>query len=184
MLNPIQQPCCSPLYLLKLLLMERTLVVLKPDAIARGIAGEIITRFERAGLKIVAMKMISPDEAHYHHHYEEIGQLISRRGEEVYRRNADFMMSGPVIAFVLEGVQAVATVRKMVGETEPHKAQPGTIRGDYAHMTIDHANNKGGGLPNLIHASADPAEAKAEIDHWFKEDELHGYKTAHEHLTQ
>jgi len=164
--------------------MEKTLIVLKPDAIARGIAGEIFTRFEKAGLKIIGIKMLSPDEAHYHHHYEEIGQLISRRGEEVYRRNADFMLSGPVIAAVLEGIQAVATVRKMVGETEPHKAAPGTIRGDYAHMTIEHANKLGGGLANLIHASADPAEAKAEIKHWFKADELYEYKTSNQHLTQ
>jgi nucleoside-diphosphate kinase len=164
--------------------MERTLIVLKPDAIARGLAGEILTRFERAGLKLIGLKMVSPDEAHYHHHYEEIGQLISRRGEEVYRRNADFMMTGPVVAAVLEGVQAVATVRKMVGETEPHKAAPGTIRGDYAHMTIDFVNQKGGGLANLIHASADINEAKAEIKHWFESDELYEYKTAHQHLTQ
>jgi len=164
--------------------MERTLIVLKPDAIARGLAGEILTRFERAGLKIIGLKMLSPDEQHYHEHYEEIGQLISRRGEEVYRRNADFMMTGPVIAVVLEGVQAVPTVRKMVGETEPHKAAPGTIRGDYAHMTIEHANSQGGGLANLIHASADSDEAKAEIKHWFKPEELHEYKTAHQHLTQ
>jgi nucleoside-diphosphate kinase len=164
--------------------MERTLVVLKPDAVARGISGELITRFERAGLKIVGMKMVSPNEQHFHDHYEDIGQLISRRGEDVYRRNADFMMSGPVIAVVLEGVQAVATVRKMVGETEPHKASPGTIRGDYAHMTIEHANEKGTGLPNLVHASADPGEAKAEIKHWFKAEELFEYKSAHEHLTQ
>ena len=164
--------------------MERTLVVLKPDAVARGIAGEILSRFERAGLKIIGLKMVSPDEDHYHHHYEEIGQLISRRGEEVYRRNADFMKSGPVIAVVIEGVKAVATVRKMVGETEPHKASPGTIRGDYAHMTIDHANETGGGLPNLIHASADADEAKREVEHWFKAEELFEYKTAHQHLTQ
>jgi nucleoside-diphosphate kinase len=164
--------------------MEKTLVLIKPDAVARGIAGEIITRFERAGLKIIGLKMIKPDEQHYHQHYEDIGQLISRRGEEVYRRNADFMMSGPVVAIVLEGIGAVAAVRKMVGETEPHKAQPGTIRGDYAHMTIEHANQKGGGLPNLIHASADQQEAGQEVSHWFKPQELFEYKTAHEHLTQ
>lgn len=164
--------------------MEQTLVVLKPDAVARGIAGEIISRFERAGLKIIALKMLSPDEDHFHHHYETIGKLISRRGEDVYRRNADFMETGPVIALVLEGVSAIAVVRKMVGETEPHKAQPGTIRGDYAHMTIEHSNQQGGGLPNLIHASADAAEAKAEIDHWFSKQELFEYKTAHQHLTQ
>lgn len=164
--------------------MQRTLVVLKPDAVARGIAGEILSRFERAGLKIVGLKMVAPNEDHYHHHYENIGQLISRRGEDVYRRNADFMMTGPVIAMVLEGVQAVPTVRKMVGETEPHKAAPGTIRGDYAHMTIEHANQRGGGLANLVHASADETEAKAEVEHWFKPAELHEYKTAHQHLTQ
>ena len=164
--------------------MQRTLIVLKPDAVARGIAGEILSRFERAGLKVVGLKMVAPDEAHYHKHYEDIGQLISRRGEQVYRRNADFMMTGPVIAAVLEGVQAVATVRKMVGETEPHQAAPGTIRGDYAHMTIDHANEQGGGLANLIHASADADEAKAEIRHWFSGSELFEYKTAHQHLTQ
>ncbi len=164
--------------------MERTLVILKPDAVARGIAGEIITRFERAGLKIIAVKMVAPNEAHYHRHYEDIGQLISRRGEDVYRRNADFMESGPVVAMVLEGVQAVSVVRKMVGETEPHKAQPGTIRGDYAHMTIEHSNQRGSGLPNLVHASADAKEAKAEIEHWFQKSELHEYKTAHQHLTQ
>ena len=164
--------------------MQKTLIVLKPDAVVRGITGEILTRFERAGLKIVGLKMVAPDEAHYHHHYENIGQLISRRGEEVYRRNADFMMMGPVIAAVLEGVEAVATVRKMVGETEPHAAAPGTIRGDYAHMTIKHANQKGGGLANLIHASADETEAEAEVGHWFKPSELHDYKTSHQHLTQ
>ncbi len=163
--------------------MERTLVLLKPDAVKRGIAGEIIGRFERAGFKLVGLKMLQPDEAHYHHHYESIGQLISRRGEDVYRRNADFMMSGPVIAVVFEGVEAVSAVRKMVGETEPKAAQPGTIRGDYAHMTIAHANEKGGGLPNIVHASADPKEAKQEIAHWFKAEELFEYKTAHDHLT-
>lgn len=164
--------------------MEKTLVILKPDSVQRGIVGEIISRFEKAGLKIVGMKMVSPDEKHYHEHYEGIGQLISRRGEDVYHRNADFMMSGPVIAVVFEGVEAVELVRKMVGDTEPKSAAPGTIRGDYAHMTIKHANEKGGGLANVIHASADSKEAKAEVAHWFTDAEIFKYKTAHEHLTQ
>jgi nucleoside-diphosphate kinase len=133
--------------------MEQTLVLLKPDAVQRAIAGEIISRFERAGLKIVGMKMVAPDESHYHHHYETISKLVSRRGEEVYQRNAKFMMIGPVIAVVLEGVEAVTVVRKMVGDTEPKSAQPGTIRGDYAHMTMDRANERNSGLANLIHAS-------------------------------
>src|SRR4051812_7468870 len=163
--------------------MERTLVLLKPDAVQREIVGEILTRFERAGLKLVGLKMLKPEEKHYHHHYEGIGKLASRRGEEVYRRNTEFMMSGPVVAVVLEGVEAVGLVRKMVGDTEPKSAQPGTIRGDYAHTTIAHANERGGGLPNVIHASADSEEAKQEITHWFSDEELFDYKTVHEHLT-
>lgn len=164
--------------------MERTLIVLKPDAVQRGIVGEILSRFEKAGLKIVGMKMVHPDEEHYHHHYETISGLISRRGQDVYERNSSFMMMGPVIAAVLEGVDAVSVVRKMVGETEPRAAQPGTIRGDYAHMTIGRANERNTGLPNLIHASGDPKEAKEEVKHWFSEEELFKYKTVHEHLTQ
>jgi nucleoside-diphosphate kinase len=164
--------------------MERTLVLFKPDAVKRGLVGEIITRFEKSGLKIVGAKMLTPTEEQYHHHYETISKLISRRGEEAYKRNAQFMMTGPVIAMVLEGVQAVSHVRKMVGATEPSSAAPGTIRGDYAHMTIDHSNTHETGLPNLIHASGDPDEARQEIDHWFKADELFEYKTAHDDLTQ
>lgn len=164
--------------------MQRTLVVLKPDAVARGLAGEIMSRFERAGLKIVALKMVAPDEGHYHHHYENIGQLISRRGEDVYRRNADFMMTGPVMAMALEGIDAVAIVRKIVGDTEPQKALPGTIRGDYAHTNIEYVNSNNSPLANLIHASASQDEAKAEIKHWFKPGEIFDYKTVHQHLTQ
>lgn len=163
--------------------MEKTLIILKPDAVQRGLIGEILSRFERAGLKVVGMKMVRPNEEHYHRHYEEIGKLISRRGEDVYKRNTAFMMSGPVVAAVLEGVEAIDIVRKMVGETEPKTAAPGTIRGDYSHMTIKHANERGGGLANVIHASADAAEAKEEVTHWFPDGELFDYKTAHEHLT-
>lgn len=164
--------------------MEKTLILLKPDALKRGLVGEVLSRFEKAGLKIVGMKMVQPDEVHYHHHYESISKLISRRGQDVFDRNASFMMSGPVIAVVLEGVEAVEAVRKIVGDTEPKSAQPGTIRGDYAHMSMQHANSKNSGLINIIHASGDSAEAKQEVGHWFTEEELFEYQTAHEHLTQ
>lgn len=174
----------KPPYLLDYFHMERTLILLKPDAVQRGLMGEIITRFERVGLKIIGMKMVHPDEDHYHHHYETISKIASRRGEDVYRRNSEFMLSGPVVAVVLEGVSAVNIGRKIVGDTEPHSAAPGTIRGDYAHMTYEHSNQKNGGLPNLIHASGDAKEAKQEIDHWFKPEELFDYKTAHQHFTQ
>jgi nucleoside-diphosphate kinase len=164
--------------------MERTLILLKPDAVKRGLIGEIVNRFEKAGLKIVGMKMVSPDESHYHHHYETISKLISRRGEDVYHKNADFMMSGPVVAVVLQGINAVANVRKMVGDTDPGAAQPGTIRGDYAHMTIDHAKSNNVGLPNIVHASGNKEEAEQEVAHWFSDQEMFDYQTAHEHLTQ
>jgi nucleoside-diphosphate kinase len=164
--------------------MERTLILLKPDAVKRGLVGEIITRFEKAGLKLLGVKMVSPDESHYHHHYETISKLISRRGEEVYHKNADFMMTGPVVAIVLEGINAVENVRKMVGDTDPGAAHPGTIRGDYAHITIEHAKSNNVGLPNLIHASGNKEEAEQEVAHWFSEQELFDYKSVHEHLTQ
>jgi nucleoside-diphosphate kinase len=164
--------------------MERTLILLKPDAVMRGLAGEIISRFERAGLKIIGMKMLSPDEEHYYHHYETISKLKSRIGEDVFNQNSKFMMSGPVIAVVLEGVEAVATVRKMVGATEPKAAPPGTIRGDYSHISYDHSNNRGAALPNIIHASGNKEEAEQEVAHWFSDQELFEYQTVHEHLTQ
>ena len=164
--------------------MEQTLILLKPDAMQRGIAGEIITRFERVGLKIVASKMIAPDQAHYHHHYETIGQMISRRGQQAFDVTLELMLAGPVLAIVLEGVEAVAQVRKMVGTTEPKSADPGTIRGDYAHVSFTHADKVAQGIANLIHASGDPEEAKKEISHWFKPVEICSYEAAHEKFTQ
>ena len=161
-------------------MIERTLILLKPDALQRGVTGEIITRFERAGLKIIGVKMLSPNKEHYHRHYEDISRMITRRGQKAFDVTLDFMMSGPVIAVVLEGVQAVALVRKMVGTTEPKDALPGTIRGDYAHISFDYANSKGTSVPNLIHASGDPEEAKQEIALWFSEAELLEYELAYE----
>ncbi len=164
--------------------MERTLVVFKPDAVKRAIVGEILTRFERAGLKIVGQKMLRPDYDHYYHHYEKIGKMVSRRGEKAFSVTLEMMQQGPVIAVVLEGIEAVSLVRKMVGTTEPKEALPGTIRGDYAHMSFSHADKEGVGVPNLIHASGDLEEANSEIAHWFSESELFDYDTVHETHTQ
>ena len=163
---------------------ERTLVIIKPDAIQRGIAGELITRFERVGLKIVGAKMLQPSYEHYHHHYEGIGKMISRRGQKAFDVTLDMMQEGPVLALVLEGVEAVSLVRKMTGTTEPKSATPGTIRGDYAHMSFGHADAHSIGIPNIIHASGDTDEARAEIAHWFAESELYEYETRHEKFTQ
>ncbi len=164
--------------------MEQTLIIFKPDAVMRGIVGEIITRFERAGFKIVATKMLSPDYAHYEQHYEGIGTLKTRKGQEIFESQLASMQDGPVIAMVLEGVEAVEAVRKMVGDTQPKSALPGTIRGDYAHVSYGQASSTGRGVANIIHASADPVEAKAEIAHWFAKGEIYDYTAVHEQFTQ
>lgn len=164
--------------------IERSLIVFKPDAVQRGIVGEILSRFERIGLKIIGTKMLQPSYDHYFHHYENIGKMISRRGQKAFDVTLSMMNEGPVIAFVLEGVEAVALIRKMVGATEPKAALPGTIRGDYSHMSFAHADQNDVGIPNIIHASGDTEEAKKEIDYWFSETELFSYSTMHEKFTQ
>jgi nucleoside-diphosphate kinase len=128
--------------------------------------------------------MLHPNYQHYHEHYEGIGALKTRRGQQAYDVTLAMMQSGPVIAMVLEGVSAVDQVRKMVGATEPKSAMPGTIRGDFSHVSFDHANGHNVGIANLIHASADTDEASKEIAHWFKDDELFDYEVVHEKYTQ
>lgn len=164
--------------------MERTLIVLKPDTLQRGIAGEILSRFEKVGLKIVAAKMLQPDTSHYHHHYETISKMISRRGQQAFDVTMEMMQEGPVLAMVLEGVGSIELVRKMVGATEPKSATPGTIRGDYAHVSFDYADSQKIGVPNLIHASGNAKEAKEEIKHWFSESEIYDYEPVHGKYTQ
>lgn len=164
--------------------IQRTLILFKPDAVQRGVVGEITTRFERVGLKIVGTKMIAPDAEHYHKHYEEIGQVITRRGEATFNNVLDMMNQGPVIAMVLEGVEAVELVRKLVGSTEPKSSAPGTIRGDFSHMSYGYGDDKNMGIPNLIHASGDLDDAKKEIPHWFAEEELYDYSVLHERFTR
>jgi len=164
--------------------IERTLILFKPDAVQRGVVGEILTRFERVGLKIVGTKMISPSKEHYYKHYEEIGQVITRRGEAVFNNVLDNMTQGPVIAMVLEGIEAVDLVRKLVGSTEPKSSAPGTIRGDFSHMSYGYGDAQNKGIPNLIHASGDLADAKKEIPHWFSDEELYDYSVLNEKFTR
>ncbi|HEU0266516.1 MAG TPA: nucleoside-diphosphate kinase [Candidatus Saccharimonadaceae bacterium] len=164
--------------------IERSLVLFKPDTIQRGLVGEILTRFERVGLEIVATKMLKPSLEHYHKHYEEIGQMITRRGQHAFDVTLEMMLAGPVIAMVFEGVEAVELIRKLVGTTEPKSAQPGTIRGDYSHMSFGYADAKNKGIPNLIHASGNVEEAEKEIAHWFSEDELYDYTAPNEKFTR
>lgn len=183
--------------------MERTLVILKPDAVQRGISGEIISRFEKIGLKIVAMKMMIPEEELLKKHYPDdlipiVGnktktdwdaygvkyeQTVEEIGTDIVTATRDFMRMGPVIAMVLEGGHAAEVVRKMVGSTGPKDSAPGTIRGDYAHLSLGRASLQKKGAANLIHASGNAEEAKQEIAMWFSPDELYEYKLVHEHLT-
>jgi nucleoside-diphosphate kinase len=164
--------------------MERTLIILKPDAVQRQLVGEIVTRFEKVGLKIIGCKMVEPDKEHYHYHYEDISQMISRRGQAAFDVTLEAMQLGPVIVMVLEGIDSVSLVRKMVGTTEPKEAAPGTVRGDFAHISFSYANGNNVAIPNLIHASGDNNEAEQEISHWFKKGELFSYNTAHQNFTQ
>ena len=156
-------------------MIQKTLVVLKPDTISRGLVGEVMSRFERVGLKICAIKMVKPTKEFYFHHYETIGQMISRRGQKAFDMTLDYMNVGPVIAIVLEGIDTVKLMRKMVGATQSSEAAPGTIRGDYSHMTFGYADVISQGLPNMIHASGDEAEAALEIAHRFAPEELFDY---------
>lgn len=153
---------------------ERTLVVLKPDAVARGLAGRIIARFEDASLKIVGMKMRAMDAGFARRHYFD---LEERLGASVFAATAAFMQRGPVVALVVEGEDAVATVRKIVGSTYPNEAQPGSIRGDFAHQSKAVAAVTGKAVANLVHASGNTEEAKYEVDLWFDAAELFEYRS-------
>jgi nucleoside-diphosphate kinase len=144
--------------------LERTLVVLKPDAVARSLAGRLIQRFEDAGLKIVGMKMAWLDDEMTRKHYFD---LEERFGAAVFQSNAKAMQRGPVIAMVLEGVEAVKNVRRLVGGTFPNEAPPGTIRGDFAHQSKAYSESQGKGVANLVHASGNADEAKYEVALWF-----------------
>lgn len=145
-------------------MVERTFALLKPDAIQRGLAGEILQRFERRGLKIVAMKLTRVSRSLGESYYAE------HKGKPFYEPLMAYITSGPVVAMVLEGDGAVAIVRKMMGKTNSAEAEPGTIRGDYA-LTIGR---------NVIHGSDSPESAKREIGFFFKPEELLEYKRVDE----
>ncbi len=140
--------------------MERTFVMLKPDAVQRAIVGEIISRLERKGLKIVAMKMLKVDRELAERHYAE------HRGKPFFEGLVGYITSSPVVAMVVEGKDAVKVVRTLVGATNPIEAQPGTIRGDYG---LDVGRN-------VIHASDSKESAEREISLFFKPEEIFEYK--------
>jgi len=159
---------------------ERTLVLIKPEGVQRGIIGKILTRFEDAGLKVIGLKMHWADKEFAKKHYTE--DVEKRRGKEVRDRLLNYLAEGPVIAIALEGVNAIENTRKIVGGTEPKSAPPGTIRGDFAHVSFAYADDKKIVVKNIIHASSNEKDAKNEINLWFNKKELHSYKTFHDFL--
>lgn len=164
---------------------ERTLVLIKPDGVMRGLIGEVIKRFECAGLKIVGMKMVWADETFARKHYgpeldERYKDVLEKYGKSVRTDLVNYLKEGPIVAMVLEGVDAVKVTRKIVGSTYPNEALMGTIRGDFAHISKDFANSSNVMVKNIIHASGNPEEANKEINLWFNKKELHSYKTVHD----
>ncbi|EKE26574.1 MAG: hypothetical protein ACD_4C00238G0003 [uncultured bacterium (gcode 4)] len=153
-------------------MIQRTLVVLKPDTVQRKVVWEIISRFERLGYDIIAAKMLNASEDLLYKHYEGIGALLTRKGQKVFDLTSSMMRGWPVLAMVLEWIEAIDVVRKIVWPTEPKSAAPGTIRWDYATMSYGYADANWLGVVNLVHASANEEEASKEIPLWFSSEEF------------
>lgn len=188
--------------------MERTVVLVKPDGVRRGHVGEIVHRLERVGLKIVAMKMVKPEQELYKKHYAaDKVETLKRLGSKTlktyseYGKDAkadfgtddpeklgrlvlgwliDYVASGPVIAILLEGRHAVDNAISLAGPTMPVHAPPGSIRGDFSTDSAAYANEEKRGVENLIHISGSVEEAKFEETLWFSKEEIHQYKRVEE----
>lgn len=183
---------------------ERTFVILKPDTVQRSLIGEVIGRFERTGLKFVAMKMFVPAREQLLTHYNKDEAWFLKKGTRIvedlkaqglsidkepveYGRAiidtiVKYMTAAPVIGMVLEGNQAVAVVTKLVGTTEPATSDVGTIRGDYTVDSYAHSSFENRAVRNLVHCSESPEEAEREIQVWFTEEEIMNYVTAQERI--
>ena len=183
---------------------ERTLVIFKPDTVQRGLIGETIKRIENTGLKLVGLKMIMATEDQCWTHYnkddawfeDKGGKTIENKksaglpvekeaieyGKDIVKALVNFMTSGPVVAMVWEGNQAIGIVKKMVGGTEPLSSAAGTIRGDYTLDSYELANLDERAVRNLIHCSDQTSEAEREIKIWFDDKELLQYKLIAEQI--
>lgn len=189
---------------MKTALHERTLILVKPDGVQRGIVGEIISRFEKKGLKIVAMKMVWADKDLAKKHYDmpesdkialgertiasykEKGIDLNKKpveiAEDVQKRLIKYVTTGPVVAMVIEGAHAVAHVRKIRGATNPLSADVGTITADYTIDSYFVSDPDERAIRNLVHASGSVEEANREIKLWFKDSEIHDYDLAIEKI--
>lgn len=183
---------------------ERTLIIIKPDGIQRSLIGEIISRFERTGLKFTGFKFLVPTETQLLTHYNKDEEWFLKKGKRIiedlttqglpvekdamaYGRGIidtiiKYMTAAPVLAMVLEGNQSVAIVTKITGSTEPSTSDVGTIRGDLTLDSYGHSTIENRAVRNLIHCSESPAEAEREIKVWFEESELINYVTAQERI--
>ena len=188
---------------------EKTLVLIKPDGVKRGLTGEIIKRIEQRGLKVIAMKMFWATPKDLKKHYSDSESNLRAMGEKtlaayqkygldaekeigtadevkigkmVHGWIADFMISGPIVKMVVQGVHAVEMVRKLVGHTIPSMAEMGTIRGDFSVDSAVLANTQKRGIRNIVHASGNIVEAEQEIALWFTPEEIHEYKRAEEDI--
>jgi nucleoside-diphosphate kinase len=186
---------------------ERTLLIVKPDGVKRGLIGEALHRIEQRGLTIIAVKMVLPSAEHVKGFFpgtpvwktgmgnktldtyakygkdpvKELGTNDPLKiGEQIFGWLIEFWISGPVVAMVVKGVHAIDMVRKIVGNTIPAKAEMGTIRGDYSVDSPVLANMDKRAIYNVVHASGDPVEAAHEIEFWFAPEEIHDYKRAEE----
>lgn len=185
-------------------MIERTLVLLKPDAVQRGLIGEIVSRFEKAGFKIIGMKMVYADKETAGKHYandqewlKEVGSKTRNNylakgidvketaleiGQKIRQYLINFISMSPAVALCIEGHAAVVKVRTMCGSTAPINAAPGTIRGDFSFDSYELSDKSGRPIQNLIHASDTKQNAEREIAVWFKKEELHPYKRVDEDL--
>ena len=184
---------------------EKTLVIVKPDGVQRSLIGEIIGRFERAGLKLVGLKLVVPDAKMVEAHYtldsgwkKSVGEKAIKGyldkglkppsndpmavGDRVLGVLVKYMTSGPVIVMAWQGAHAVKIVRKLVGSTEPLSSDVGTIRGDFVLDSYQMSDTDGRAVRNLIHASGSVPEAENEIKHWFKKGEVINYRLVHEQI--
>ena len=144
--------------------VQETLVLIKPDALERGLAGEVIRRFESAGLRISNARLARPSLLMVEKHYAD----LKSKNPRAFDRNTRYLAQKSVLALVFCGVDAIAKVRMLIGLTEPAAAAPGTIRGDFSSDTIKFADSQDRGLYNLVHAADSPGSARREIKLWFE----------------
>ena len=188
---------------------EKTCVLIKPDGVKRGLAGDIISHIEQRGLKVIALSMVWATKKQIDDHYPKDKNWINRLGEKTlytYKKYnldpkkelgtddtlkigqmvrgwlIDYMTLGPLVKMVIQGVHAIDMLRKLAGNSCPNLAEMGTIRGDYSVDSPAAANRDKRAIHNIVHASENPKEAKYEIDYWFTKEEIHTYKRSEDEI--